>query len=249
MPNEYDKFAEMRQRELKEKSKKSHSFVEKPMMSSMLPNLLGKKILLLGCGTGEEIEILEKAKASNMVGIDLSKRSIEIAKKTYPKYNFLVADMYNIPFEDKSFDFVYSSLVLHYAKDVDKVIKEVKRVLKPGGGFLFSVGHPLRWSTVKINIEGANYSVLGYDNNDTAKENIGEYMSYNSHKHYFPNNEVLEFFSGPPSMYFKLLVKNGFEVIDFSESQCIEECKKIDINYYKRFHEFPQFMAFYSKKI
>lgn len=246
--NDYDKYAEIRQKELKNKAKKSHCFVEKPMMSSMLPDLLNKKILLVGCGTGEEIEILEKVNAKDVVGIDISKHSIEIAKKTYPKYTFIEADMHGIPFEDETFDFVYSSLALHYAKDIDNVIKEIKRVLKSEGQFLFSVGHPLRWSTTKINIEGASYRVLGYNDNDLECDNLGEYMSYNSHVHYFSNNEVLEFFTGPPSMYFKILVKNGFEVIDFSESQCIEDCKKVNINYYKKFYEFPHFMAFLSKK-
>ena len=52
--NDYDKFAQKRHYEVTNGMKKSLRFVEKPMMISMLPNIEGKRILLLGCGTAEE---------------------------------------------------------------------------------------------------------------------------------------------------------------------------------------------------
>ena len=52
--NDYDKFAEKRHFEVTNGMKKSLRFVEKPMMLSMLPNIEGKRVFLLGCGTAEE---------------------------------------------------------------------------------------------------------------------------------------------------------------------------------------------------
>lgn len=248
MENDYNNFAELRQVEIKKGIMKSHAFVEKPMMRSMLPDLSNKKVLLLGCGTGDETKILEEFNARNMIGIDLSEKSVEIAKRDYSNYTFIVGDMHNLPFADEEFDFVYSSLVLHYTKDIDVVMKEVNRVLKTDGEFLFSVGHPLRWSSEKIDIDGTIYHAMGFDNDTKNDRIIGNYMSLIKKKHYFRNNEVLEFYSVAPSYYFKEMVKAGFDVKDFSESQCIDECKDVDILYYKRFHEFPQFMAFLGKK-
>lgn len=49
-------------------------------------------------------------------------------------------------------------------------------------------------------------------------------------------------------MHFKLLRKCGFFIEDFTESKCIEECKSIDMDYYLRYSEIPQFMAFLAKK-
>lgn len=59
MVNDYDKFAKERQEELLKGEKKPHRFSEKPMMKSMLSSLNGKKVLMLGCGTGEESVLLK----------------------------------------------------------------------------------------------------------------------------------------------------------------------------------------------
>ena len=68
--NDYDKFAEKRHYEATNGLKKSLRFVEKPMMISMLPNIEGKRILLLGCGTAEESELLNEYNPKKITGID-----------------------------------------------------------------------------------------------------------------------------------------------------------------------------------
>lgn len=72
MKNDYDKFALKRQQDIINGLKPSHRFVEKPMMKSMMPDLKDKRILMLGCGTGEESVLLESfgADPKNIVGID-----------------------------------------------------------------------------------------------------------------------------------------------------------------------------------
>ena len=130
--------------------------------------LKNKKILMLGCGTGEESKLLETfgANPEQLTGIDLSEKSIEIAKNTYKNVEFIVADMNKLPFENESFDFVYSSLAIHYSATPEETYKEVYRVLKKGGQFLFSVGHPLRWSSEEKNIEGETIRIIGCSKND-----------------------------------------------------------------------------------
>lgn len=254
MINDYDKFAEKRQHDLINGVKPAHRFVEKPMMKEMLPNLNGKKILMLGCGTGEETVILQSFEASleNITGIDLSSKSIEIAKKTYPDVKFVIGDMNNLPFENDSFDFVYSSLAIHYSSTPDKVYEEVYRVLKPNGLFLFSVAHPLRWGSVEKEIDGEIVRIIGCSKNDDGKTVYGKYHSFEKHTFssfaWQHDGEVLEFYVGSPSMHFKMLRKANFEVLDFTESKCIAEAKNVDINYYTKNSEIPQFVAFLAKK-
>ncbi|MBQ9834523.1 MAG: class I SAM-dependent methyltransferase [Bacilli bacterium] len=252
--NDYDKFAEKRQQDLINGMKPSHRFVEKPMMKSMLPNLKNKKVLMLGCGTGEESDLLETfgATSEQLTGIDISNKSIELAKKAYPDKEFIVGDMNELPFESNSFDFVYSSLAIHYSATPEKIYKEVYRVLKPNGLFLFSVGHPLRWASEEKNIDDETLRIIGCSKNDDGNKVYGKYHTFE--KHVFTSfawqndKEVLAFYVGSPSMHFKLLREANFQVLDFTESRCIEEAKTVDMNYYIKNSEIPQFMAFLAKK-
>ncbi len=248
MVNDYDKYAKERQEELLKGEMKPHRFSEKPMMQSMLSDLTGKRVLMLGCGTGEESRLLKEVGATDIVGIDLSKESIKLAKSTYPDYEFIVGDMHKLPFEDESFDFVYSSLAIHYSNEPATVYKEIYRILKKDGKLLFSVGHPLRWAGEHFNIDGIDYIVTGYAHPSISDRIFGSYNSFKKHDQYFPNGEVLSFYVGSPSMHFKLLRKCGFNVLDFSESICVEETKDYDYNYWLKNHEIPQFMAFLAQK-
>ena len=248
MVNDYDKFAKMRQEQLRKGEKRPHRFLEKPMMRELLPDLTGKKVLMLGCGTGEECLLLSQFGGVDMVGVDNSAESIRLANETYPEFKFSVADMHELPFEDETFDFVYSSLVVHYSGTPSVVYDEINRVLKKGGQLLFSIGHPMRWASENVEFNGKACKILGFQANNEDGEVYGNYNTFAKHDHYFPNGEVLSFYVGAPSYHFKLLKKSGFTVEDFSETKCIEEAKDIDLNYYSKYVEFPQFMAFLATK-
>lgn len=246
--NDYDKFAQKRHYEVTNGMKKSLRFVEKPMMISMLPNLEGKRILMLGCGTAEESEILSRYNPKKITGIDISEKSIEIAQKSYPKCDFYVGNMLNLPFKEKEFDFIFSSLAISHVEEKDKVFKELYRVLDNDGELLFSVGHPIRFATEKINLNNTSYHVIGFESGSDGKQILGNYMSHKKQVNYFKDNEILEEFIAPPSYFFETLIMNNFIVENFKESKCIDECKEIDEAYYERFKELPQFMAFLAKK-
>ena len=124
--NNYDKFAEKRHYEVTNGMKKSLRFVEKPMMLSMLPTLENKRVLMLGCGTAEESELLRKFNPKKITGIDISEKSIAIAKKSYPECDFYVGDMLNLPFKENEFDFIFSSLAISHVADKEKVFKVIK---------------------------------------------------------------------------------------------------------------------------
>jgi ubiquinone/menaquinone biosynthesis C-methylase UbiE len=246
--NDYDNWAAARQKELKAGKKLPHRFVEKPAMRRLLPDLKGKKTLLLGCGTGEESLLLAEYGATGMVGVDLSKESIRLAQESYPETTFAVGDMHNLAFADASFDFVYSSLAVHYSDQPGNVYHEVFRILKPGGVFQFSVGHPVRWASERIEFDGVTTRVVGYSENAEKPRLYGTYSTFKRYDETFPNGEVLRFWIAPPSTHFGLLRKAGFVVDEFVETRAIEECKEVDEYYYERNHEFPQFSVFVAAK-
>lgn len=99
-------------------------------------NWAGKKVLEIGCGIG--IDGMEFAKrGADYTGVDISETSLRLAKKYFAlsnqQANLLLADAETLPFQDNTFDLVYSWGVLHHTPDIQKSINEVMRVLKPGG--------------------------------------------------------------------------------------------------------------------
>jgi ubiquinone/menaquinone biosynthesis C-methylase UbiE len=248
MVNDYDKFAAHRQDELKRGEKKPHRFVEKPAMRKLLPNLANKEVLMLGCGTGEESILLEEYGATSMRGVDLSAESVRLANETYPKHSFSVADMHKLDFEDSLFDFVYSSLTVHYSANPIDVYKEVWRVLKPGGTFQFSIGHPMRWASERVVIDNIPHKLMGYTEGDTKTRLFGNYSDFQEYDETFPSGEVLRFWVGPPSLHFGLLREASFDVNNFVETKAVEECREVDENYFERFSHFPQFVVFVAVK-
>ena len=94
-------------------------------------------VLDIGCGTGEfERLVLKDHPEQRMVGVDLSVKMLEVARQkcqAYPNVTFCTAGAAALPFPDYSFDVVVSASALHYFDQPEMSLKEMRRVLKPGG--------------------------------------------------------------------------------------------------------------------
>ena len=93
------------------------------------------KILDIGAGTGRFVIPFAK-KGYDAYGIDISENILQIAKnkaRDLPNLHLEKANAKNIPFPDNYFDFITSYRVLVHIPDYEIVIKEIYRVLKPGG--------------------------------------------------------------------------------------------------------------------
>lgn len=124
----------------------SHWYLEKPAMVDLLPpTLVGKRVLCIGVGTGDELEEIFQRHPDSVVGIDMSVKLMDIARVKFPTTEFQQMDMLQLRFPDKSFDFIYSSLTFHYTRDWDILLGEVNRVLVDNGELLFSTHHPGYW--------------------------------------------------------------------------------------------------------
>lgn len=93
-----------------------------------------KKILDIGCGTGEFAGLFSKF---DYYGIDISERYIRYAAKR-KKGNFKVMDAARLEFPDDSFDYILIMAILHHLDNdkINQVLSEAKRVIKPGGKIL-----------------------------------------------------------------------------------------------------------------
>jgi len=90
------------------------------------------KILEVGCNVGTQLGILKSQGFNNLTGIEVQPYAVEKAKSLFPDINFLVGSGLNLPFEDNSFDLVFTSGVLIHInpKDLPKIISEIHRVSK-----------------------------------------------------------------------------------------------------------------------
>lgn len=144
---------------------------EQPAIKSLLPDLKGKRVLDLGCGYGESCSYFIKKGAQEVVGIDISRKMLEVAERenSHGNIEYLEMSMDEIDNLTEKFDLVYSSLALHYMEDFKKLLTDINNLLREGGLFVYSQEHPLvtphetgqRW-TRDENGMGVHYNLANY---------------------------------------------------------------------------------------
>jgi SAM-dependent methyltransferase len=113
-------------------------------MIAMWPDLRDKRVLDAGCGPGVYAELL-LARGAKITAVDVSDRMLELARNRVGKdVDFRLVDLTQplVMFPDQTFDFINAPLCLDYIEDWRSLFAEFKRILKPGGLFQFSCGHP-----------------------------------------------------------------------------------------------------------
>jgi ubiquinone/menaquinone biosynthesis C-methylase UbiE len=107
-------------------------------LEAELPNWRDKEILDAGCGTGAILQRLGNPEKN--VGIDLAPEAISFCRERGLS-NVRQGDISHLPFADASFDAVICSSVLYHqwVDDVAAALREMRRVLRPGGLLLINV--------------------------------------------------------------------------------------------------------------
>lgn len=251
MANDYDSFAEKRAQAFASGQNLVHTYIEKPAMYALLPNLDGASVLCIGCGTGEECAEL-RARDADVVGIDISDASIAYAKGHIPGVSFRVADMDADEdmraFGEGSFDFVYSSLALHYSNDLGRLLRNVHRLLKPHGALLFSVGHPLRWASEVREDEKGKTVLMGYHKGPDGVEIFGDYLTTKQFTQQLSDGPKITYWMRPVSAYFGLLSETGFVTKSFGEPTPAKGARGIDEEFYELRSKQPVDMVFLAEK-
>ena len=178
----------------------------------------GMKILEIGCGNGalwtENIEKLPKG--IEIVISDISDGMLRDARRVIlelllekkiqgnssleeDSFSFQVFDCHTIPFEENTFDLVIANHVLFYCDDVEKVCREVKRVLKKEGKFICSTYGKNHMKEItdlvqsfdsKILLAAENlYERFGLENGGTILENIFSFVKLMRYEDYIELNK------------------------------------------------------------
>jgi SAM-dependent methyltransferase len=134
--------------------------------AGLLGDVRGKRVLEVGCGAAQCSRWL-LAQGAEPVGFDLSAGQLGHALRldaaegvTLP---LVQADAQHLPFADATFDLACSAYgAVPFVADSAAVMREVARVLRPGGRWVFAVTHPIRWSLPDDPGEGGLVVVNSY---------------------------------------------------------------------------------------
>ena len=129
----------------------------------------GQTLLEVGCGIGTDLVRFAKGGA-RVTGVDLAQTAIDLARKNF-ELNGVSADELRVgngealPYADASFDVVYGHGVIQYTSDAPLLIREMHRVLKPGGTGIFMVYNRVSWlnamsKVTKVALEHEDAPVL-----------------------------------------------------------------------------------------
>ena len=100
-------------------------------------------LLDIGCGPGHLTHLVaQRLPRLTVIGIDNNEHMVKLAKQNWEhsacsNLQFCLGDVHQLPLGDGKVDFVLSSLSLHHWSEPARALKETRRILKPGGQFLF----------------------------------------------------------------------------------------------------------------
>ena len=117
--------------------------------AGLLGELVGRRVLEVGCGSAPCARWLA-AQGAQVVGLDLSAvmllHAVQAAGETGISVPLVQAEAGRLPFGERSFDLACSAFgAVPFVADSAEVMREVARVLRPGGRWVFAVTHPMRW--------------------------------------------------------------------------------------------------------
>jgi ubiquinone/menaquinone biosynthesis C-methylase UbiE len=115
----------------------------------VLGQVEGKDVLEVGSGAGQCSRWV-RTQGGRAIGLDLSHRQLQHSRRIDETTGVVVPSVLGtateLPFATATFDIVFSSFgALQFVAEIDHAVAEVRRVLRPGGRFAFSITHPTRW--------------------------------------------------------------------------------------------------------
>lgn len=139
----YDGFAESFAAHAEQSAYNAH--YDRPAVLGLLGDIAGRRILDVGCGSGLYAEELVE-RGAEVIGFDASTRLIDHARKRIGIHADLRVHDLRDPLDwlsDGSIDDAVMALVLHHLEDPVFALREVHRVLRPGGRLIVSTVHPI----------------------------------------------------------------------------------------------------------
>lgn len=231
-----------------------HSYYEKPAIRAELPSLDGLEVISIGCGSGVDARWLADNGAEKVVGIDIAEGLLAIAKRNHPDIEFREMDMEHLDFPDNSFDLAYSSLAMHYVDDWTQPLKEAFRVLRGGGQYVFSCGHPIDSAMEYKTEDEYKYARLGRSVHIATNQRTiyGDYLASEGKgvkpvKGMLGDMEIVVYHRTFSKMIEQVLASD-FTIERVVEPQPLESMREGDPDHYEQLTKIPTFMIWVLRK-
>jgi SAM-dependent methyltransferase len=185
----------------------------------LLPDVAGKDVIELGCGTAYFGAWLKRAGARRVVGVDVTPAQLETARRMDEEFGLglelIEANAEDVPLPEESFDFAFSEYGASIWCDPALWIPEAARLLRPGGELMF-----VRGSTLRILCAPEE----GQATDRLVRPQRGLYRL-----EWTGDDPGVEFHP-PTADMFRILRTSGFDLLDFRELFAPEEA--VDHEYY-----------------
>ena len=215
-----------------------------PVLLRFLGPVRGRRILDAGCGGGYLARLLAR-RGGTVHGVDVSAKLLAAAEAEEAKVplgiRYRRADLARLPLADGTFDAAVSNIVLQDVRRYRAAIREIHRVLRPGGSFVFSITHPAfeapvpaRW--VREPKDSERIEDRRYLRVDRYFDRVAVYWSP-------PNLPTLPGFHRPLRDYFAALHEAGFVVDRFEEPRPSPEALERHFRIFADLERIPIFLV------
>ncbi len=189
--------------------------LEEPAVRSLLPDLSGKDVLDLGCGSGKFCRYAFEKGAESVTGVDISKNMIELAEKESNKsINFIISSIEDYDYPHEKFDVVVSSLAFHYVEKYEEVADRIFGCLRRDGVFIFSVEHPMVTCSCK--------GWIMDENGEKSAWQVDEYHNEGKRLTKWFVDDVVKYHRTVET-YVNTLIKTGFQIASLNEPKPLPE--------------------------
>jgi SAM-dependent methyltransferase len=209
----------------------------------LFPNLCGKRVLDIGCGSGHSLKWCGDNGASELWGLDISTKQIENARH-FLSINEYVPKLFNAPMEancglpTEYFDVIYSIYAIGWTVDLQTTFDNIASYLKKDGVFIFSWDHPLM-HCVDAQDNSMIFDGCYFDEDNFSYNQRGNPVTINNRK---------------LSTYINTLAKSGFMIeylIEETDQVTLSQPVEFSSGYYTQYKakKFPLSFIIKAKKL
>jgi SAM-dependent methyltransferase len=214
-------------------TKPHNAYYERPAILSLLPDVDGLCVFDAGCGSGFYAQwMLDRG--AEVTGVDVSPAMLRNAQeRTGGRADLRLFDLRR-PLDflaDVSFDLVFGSMVVHYIEDWTVPFAEFHRILRPGGLFIFSTGHPFMEARLFDDAQYFRTEPRSWPWRGFGGEPV-----------------VMPFYRRPLSATTEALWRAGFVIERLVEPLPTDDFRAADPEDYEKLMNFPSFMCLRTRR-